>query len=110
MLVADCPHATPVARANAQAPTRNDFIASSKLTGDALMTVFRSELLKQCDRFRIGLDALPWTVRHVGDSDATLTDCVHASAFGNEIQDHGVIASGGGIVKSRDRKTSCRAG
>src|SRR5262245_31202873 len=102
MVVADCPQATPVARMNAQAPAANDFITSSDLAGHALMAVFRSELLEQRNRFRVWLNALPRAVRHVGNRHAAFTHSVNARAFGNEIQDHCVIASGGGIVKSRE--------
>src|SRR5262245_17576726 len=75
------------------------------LTGDALMTVFRSELLQQRDCFRIWLDALPRAVRHVGNGNAAFADRVNAGTFGNEIKDHRVIASGGGIVKRRESAT-----
>ena len=66
------------------------------------MAIFRSELLKQRDRFRIGLDALSRAIGHVGDRHAASADRIHAGAFGDEIKDHGVIASGGGVVKRRE--------
>ena len=66
------------------------------------MTILRSELLKQRDRFRIRLDALPRTIGHVGDRHAAFADRIDARAFGDEIKDHGVIASGGSVVKRRE--------
>src|SRR5215510_10737580 len=70
-------------------------------TRHALVAVFRTQHFKESDGFGVRLNALPRTVRHIGYRDSVFADRVDPGAFGYQVQDHRIVASGGRVVESR---------
>ena len=71
------------------------------------MVALGAEHLQQRDGGGNGLDALAGSVRHIDDSDTRAADRVNSGAFGNEIQNHLIIATRRRIVH---RRVSTRGG
>jgi hypothetical protein len=66
------------------------------------VAVLRSKHLQESDRFGIRLNSLTRTVGHIDNRDSSLCHCIHAGAFRNQVQNHGIVATGRGIMKGRE--------
>src|SRR5438105_6020081 len=68
-------------------------------TGNALMAFGGAEHFQQRDRRGEWLNALAWTVRLIDYGYTVLCNRIHPRTMGDEIQNHLIVPTGGGVMK-----------